>query len=316
MMKGLVVDSDKKFVLKENLIPPLPEQGEVLVKVNSSSINPYDAESAAGRFDAYFAEYGVDKEVQSGLEFSGIVESDGRRFNRGDVVFGYVNMITGWKSHAEYIAINEDYMALIPNNITFSQAAAIPLGALTTLVALEDLGQLKPDMKLLINGAAGGLGIQGIQIAKLLGAHVTAIAGSDQAEYLRSYGADEVYDYNQMSINPADPSFEDSFIESFDVILDLTNMQKLNDMKKLLTAKGIFIPAEPTPENGSETEDAQVGYLMVMHGDYDKLSRIANWLAEGKLKAVVDKEFHFSDYLKALSRLQQKGRRGRIVMSW
>jgi len=221
-------------------------------------------------------------------------------------------MITGWKSHAEFISISEDAIALMPNNLTFPQAAAIPLGALTTLVALQDLGQLKTGMRLLINGAAGGLGLQGIQIAKLLGAHVSAIAGASQAEYLQSLGADIVYDYNEVSIH----DLKDSCSERFDVILDLTNKQTLEDMKKLLTPNGIFIPAEPNAENGGESEDAQVGYLMVMQGDYEKLSQISNWVAEGKLKSIIDKEFKFSDYVNALSRLQKKGRRGRIVMSW
>lgn len=307
-MKGLVVDSNKKFVLREDLARPIPVENEVMVKVKSASLNPFDAESAEGRFDAYFSEYGVDKEVQSGLEFSGIVESDGEKFNRGDKVFGYVNMITGWKSHAEYLAVDENYMALMPNNITFAQAAAIPLGALTTLVALQDLGHIKAGMKLLINGAAGGLGMQGIQIGKLLGADVTAIAGNSQAKYLQSYGADKAYDYNHVSIN--------ALTDTFDVILDLTNAQKLEDMKKLLLPNGIFIPAEPNQENGGESEDPQVGHLMVMHGDFEKLTLIANWVSEGKLKSVVDKEFNFSEYLQALSRLQEKGRRGRIIMSW
>ena len=307
-MKGLTVNSDKKFVLKNNLTCPVAQQDQVLVKVKSASINPFDAESAEGRFDAYFAEYEVNKEVQSGLEFSGIVESDGQKFKCGDKVFGYVNMITGCKSHAEYIAINESQMALMPNNLSFSQAAAIPLGSLSTLVALQDLGHLNAGMTVLINGAAGGLGIQGIQIAKLLGAHVTAIAGSSQAEFLRSYGADTVYDYNHVSINDVS--------DTFDVILDLTNKQKLEDMKRILTPNGTFIPAEPTQENGGELQDPQVGYLMVMEGDFEKLSRIASWVSEGKLKAVIDKEFHFTNYLQAFSRLQQKGRRGRIILNW
>ena len=307
-MKGLVVDNHKNFVLKENLTLPIPELDEVLVKVHSASLNPYDAQSAQGRFDAYFTEYGVDKEVQSGLEFSGTVESDGTRFKKGDKVFGYVNMITGWKSHAQFIAISEDAIALMPQNLTFAQSASIPLGALTTLVALQDLGQLQKGMKVLINGAAGGLGLQGTQIAKLLGAHVSVIAGSSQTEYLQSFGADIVYDYNQVNI--------EDIADTFDVILDLTNQQNLEDMKKILTPHGVFIPAEPNAENGGESKDPQVGYLMVMQGDYEKLTRIANWVSERKLKAVIDKEFNFTDYLNAFSRLQKKGRRGRIVMSW
>ena len=308
VMKGLVVNSNKQFVLKENLIRPVAEQDEVLVKVKSASVNPFDAQSAEGRFDTYFAKYGVAKEVQSGLEFSGVIESDGQKFNRGDKVFGYVNMITGWKSHAEYIAIPENQIALMPKNVSFSQAASLPLGSLTTLVALTDLGQLNAGMTLLINGAAGGLGIQATQIAKVLGAHVTAIAGNSQTEFLQSYGADKIYDYNLISIH--------DISDTFDVILDLTNSLNLQDMKKRLTPNGIFIPAEPNQKNGGESEDKQVGYLMVMQGDFEKLIRIADWVSDGKLKPVIDKEFHFSDYLKALSRLQEKGRRGRIILNW
>ena len=307
-MKGLVVNSDKNIVLKGSLIRPTVGQGEVLVEVKSASVNPFDTESAEGRFDDYFAEYGVDKEVQTGLEFAGVIIGDGQIFKKGDSVFGYVHMITGWKSHAEFIAIDENYLALMPDNLSYAQAAAIPLGALTALVALQDLGHLKAGMKLLINGAAGGLGIQSIQIGKILGAHVTAIAGSQQQEYLHSYGADQVYDYNQTKIS--------DIADAFDVILDLTNVQKLEDMKALLTSTGIFIPAEANDENGGLLEDPQVGFLMVAHGNSTQLTQIANWVSEGKLKAVIDREFSFVDYQQAIQRVKEKGRRGRIIMSW
>ena len=307
-MKGLVVNNKNNIVLKDSLIDPVAGQGEVLIEVKSASVNPFDVESTEGRFDDYFAEYGVDKEVQTGLEFSGIVKSDGQIFRKGDNVFGYVHMITGWKSHAEYIAIDENYLALMPGKLSYSQAASIPLGALTTLVALQDLGHLKAGMKLLINGASGGLGIQGIQIGKILGAHVSAIAGSEQEAFLFSYGADQVYDYNQTKIG--------DIADTFDVILDLTNVQKLENMKRLLTPTGIFIPSEPNDENGGLLEDPQVAYLMVAHGDVTKLTQIANWVSEGKLKAVIDSEFSFADYQQAIARVKEKGRRGRIIMSW
>jgi len=307
-MKGLIVNRHKKFVLKDGLLKPAVAKGEVLVEVKSASVNPFDAESAEGRFDPYFSEYGVDNEVQTGLEFAGIIKSDGQIFKKGDQVFGYVHMITGWKSHAEYIAIDENYLAVMPDALSYAHAAAIPLGALTALVALHDLGHLKAGMKLLINGAAGGLGIQGIQIGKILGAHVTAIAGSQQEAYLHSYGADQVYDYNQTTIS--------DIADTFDVIFDLTNVQKLEDMKALLTPTGVFIPAEATDENGGLLEDPQAGYLLVAHGDSTKLKQIATWVSEGKLKAVLDREFRFSEYQQAIARLKEKGRRGRIIMSW
>jgi len=87
-------------------------------------------------------------------------------------------------------------------------------------------------------------------------------------------------------------------------------------MKKLLTPNGVFISAEPNQENGGESEDSQAGYLMVMEGNFEKLTPIENWIAVGELKTVIDKEFNFSDYLIAFSRLQENGRRGRIAMNW
>lgn len=93
-------------------------------------------------------------------------------------------------------------------------------------------------------------------------------------------------------------------------------MQKLEHIKPLLTPTGIFIPGEPNDENGGLLEDPQVAYLMVAHGDLTKLTQIANWVSEGRLKAVIDSEFNFADYQQAIARVKVKGRRGRIIMSW
>lgn len=117
-MKGLVIE------VKDG--PKKPEQNEVLVEIKSASVNPFDPETVEGRFDTYYKEYNVDKEVLTGLEFSGIIVEDGEQFKKGDKVFGYVDMITGWKTHAEYIAINEGYIALMPDNLSFTQAASVP----------------------------------------------------------------------------------------------------------------------------------------------------------------------------------------------
>jgi len=307
-MKGLVVNQDQSVSLKTGLELPRAQEGEVMVRVHSASVNPFDRESAEGRFDPYFKEYGVDKQVQTGLEFSGTVQKDGKRFKQGDAVFGYVHMITGWKTHAEYIAINEDYLALKPENSSFVEAAAIPLGALTTLVAIQEVGQLKSGMKLLINGAAGGLGVHGIQVGKILGAEVTAVATTERFEYLQSLGADHLIDYSQQKVT--------DISECFDVILDLTNSLNLNEVKPLLTENGKFIPAEPNDENGGNLESKNVGYLMVTNGDFHQLTQIAQWMSEGKLKAIVDSEYNFTKHQQAFDRVQTKGRKGRVVMSW
>ena len=307
-MKGLVVNKDKSISLKNGLNSPVVKPGQVLVEVKSASVNPFDVQSAAGRFDEYFKQYFVSHEVQSGLEFSGVVVQDGLHFKRGDKVFGYVHMITGEKSHAQLISIEEDYIAVMPDNLSYSEAASMPLGALTTLVALQDIGKLNKNDRLLINGASGGLGIQAIQIAKILGAHVTAIAGVGQQDYLQSYGADVIYDYNLINMTDLN--------ETFDVILDLTNLRTLQEMKALLVPEGTFIPGEPNEENGGKFDDPQFGYLMVEHGDRRRLSQIANWVTQAKLRAVVDSEFNFDEHKAAFKRVTEKGRQGRVVMSW
>jgi NADPH:quinone reductase-like Zn-dependent oxidoreductase len=99
------------------------------------------------------------------------------------------------------------------------------------------------------------------------------------------------------------------------LISKILRCRLLQYLKKHLTANGIFIPAEPNQENGGESADPQFGFLMVMEGDFEKLTRIANWVSVRKLKVVIDKEFNFSDYLQAFTRLQEKGRRGRIILN-
>lgn len=309
-MKGLAITANtngKTLSLREGLIKPTPEKGEVLVKIHSASVNPFDQETVDGRFDEYYAEYNVNKEVLSGLEFSGTIVGNGDKFKDGDAVFGYVDMIVGWKTHAEYIAINEDYIALKPDNIDFVQAASLPLGSLTTLVAFE-IANISEGNNVLINGAAGGLGVQGIQVAKALGANVYAISGSGQEAFLKSLGADQVYDYNKIDLA--------SLQSKFDIILDLTNKRTFDEIKHLLTETGKFVPAEPNDQNGGTLDSPNVGYLMVSHGDGQKLSRIAEWIKEEKVIPVVDKVYSFHDHKAAFERTAYKGKIGRIVMNW
>lgn len=114
---------------------------------------------------------------------------------------------------------------------------------------------------------------------------------------MQLYGEDIGHDYTQIGLN--------ELSDAFDAILDLTNVQNLKNMKKLLTLSGIFIPAEANQDNGSELEDAQVGYLRVMQGDFAKITRIASWISAGRLKPVIDKKFDVPEYLQAVSRLQE-----------
>nr|WP_197472400.1 MULTISPECIES: NAD(P)-dependent alcohol dehydrogenase [unclassified Oleiphilus] len=269
-MKALVVEN-KSISLKEGLRLPKTKGNELLVKVVCASVNQLDAENIQGKYDFLLKILGSNYPVKTGIEFSGIVVEGCGKFKQGNKVFGYVNLMKGVKAHQEYISVSEDYIALIPDGLSFEQSAALPLGALTSLVALRDIGGLTQGSRVLINGASGGLGVYAIQLAKIFGASVTAIAGAEQETFLNSLGADKVINYHEQPI--------ESLTETFDVLLDLSNQKLFKEIKHLLKAKGRFIPAEPNKHLlnivASFFTAKKTNYLMVDRGDHEQLTQIS-----------------------------------------
>jgi len=310
-MKGLVIE-DRQICLKEELDLPMPRKKEVLVKVHCSSVTPFDVAMVEGKYDLYFKLYGFRSAIKTGLEFSGVVEQSGEIFKEGEKVFGYVDLMRGFKSHGEYIAIREDFMARIPNRISFEEAASLPLGALTSYIALSELGEVAEGHRLLIIGAAGGLGVYAVQLGQLFGAHITAIAGPGQTNFLHSMGAETIIDYAQTDLKELE--------ETFDLVLDLTAHYRFSTIKPFLNPKGRFIPADPLKSSMdfalSLFSAKKAMYMMVDKGDYEKLTRIAEWVQNQQLLPVVDTTFELSDYRKAFERAQEKGRQGRVVLCW
>ncbi len=249
-MKGLVA-GDGRFMLTEDLEVPDMKPGHALVKVVYASVNPTDLDIMKGKYDLWLKLLGYRHPVKSGLEFSGVVETGSERFKKGDRVFGYVDFMNGPKSHQEYLAVNEDYMARMPSNLSFEQAAAIPLGA------------------------------------------------------------DQVIDYRQTNIQ--------TLAEEFDLIFDLTTDLRFKHIKHLLSKNGRFIPADPMKNAVDFLNNAvcskKTKYLFVQYGNYEKLTRIAGWVEEGRLIAQIDSQFSFSDFDTAFDRISEKGRRGRVVLS-
>lgn len=309
-MKGLVL-KNKKVSLQNNLEIPTPKKGEVLVKVKYASINSYDLESIEGQA-AFIKMLGGAKTypVMTGIEFSGVVESSGEKFKKGDQVFGYPDLAKGQKSHQEYLTINEDYIALKPENIDFETTAGLPLGALTTLIGLEDVGKIKKGSKVLINGAAGGLGVYAVQIAKAIGADVTAIVGPGQDEFIKNLGADRSYNYKEQKLEETK--------DTFDILFDLTTKVKFGNIKHLLTPNGIFIPPNPFSHPfaiiGNLFSKKKVGYLLVARGNYTKLTQIAKWVENKELIPIIDNTYEFEDYQKGFDRTLEPGKKGRIIL--
>lgn len=309
-MKGLTV-KDQQLILKSDLTKPEPRKGEVLVRVISSSVNQIDQEFAQGKYDWLLKLSGGNHLVKTGIEFSGVIAEDDQGFSKGDHVFGYVHLTKGIKAHQEYLAINANYLAKMPKNISFDEAASLPLGSLTSFVALTELGGVRKGTNLLIIGATGGLGVYVVQLANLFGATVTAVAGDNQEEFLKSIGATNVINYKETPL--------DKIKEQFDVVLDLSNKKLFKEIKSLLKENGKFIPAEPNKHFFdlflSLFKTMKTKCLYVDRGDKSKLEKITKWIEKGELKPFVDSVYSLENYQQAFDRLSAKGRQGRIVLN-
>ncbi|MEO8228774.1 MAG: NAD(P)-dependent alcohol dehydrogenase [Chloroflexota bacterium] len=207
---------------------------EVLVGVRAAGVNPADWAIMSGL--PYIARpvYGLLKPKVSvrGTDVSGVVEAIGAsvtRFQVGDEVYGSSN-----GSYAEYAAAPEDTLALKPANLTFEQAAAVPMAGLVALQAVRDHGKVRAGQKVLINGASGGIGTFAVQIAKSLGAEVTGVASTRNLDLVRSIGADDVIDYTRVDFTRSG--------QQYDFILDNVANHSLSDLRRALTPTGTLVP--------------------------------------------------------------------------
>ncbi|HYH62251.1 MAG TPA: NAD(P)-dependent alcohol dehydrogenase [Solirubrobacterales bacterium] len=223
----------KGLELREIERPSIGEH-EVLVRVRAAGVNP--ADWAVMRGLPYIARpvYGLrrPKIGVRGTDVAGHVAAVGSavtRFKPGDEVFG---ASTG--SYAEYAAASEDELALKPTNLTFEQAATVPMAGLVALQAIRDHGKASAGQTVLINGASGGIGTFAVQIAKALGAEVTAVASTRNLELVRSVGADLVIDYTKEDFTRSG--------KRYDVILDNVSNHPLSRLRHSLTARGVLIP--------------------------------------------------------------------------
>src|SRR5882672_4692079 len=213
---------------------PTPDDNQLLVKVHAAAVNPLDWHFVRGTPYVMRLQAGLRKPkvIQLGVDFAGTVEAVGRsvtRFKPGDDVFGGR---TG--AFAEYLCVREDRAVVSkPANLTFEQAAAVPIAAVTALQGLRDKGKVQPGQKVLINGASGGVGTFAVQIAKSFGADVTGVCSAKNVDLVRSLGADRVIDYTK-----------DDFTRSgqrYDLILDNVANRSLSECRRMLTPNGIYV---------------------------------------------------------------------------
>ncbi|MEL6348737.1 MAG: NADP-dependent oxidoreductase [Myxococcota bacterium] len=310
-MRGLVfVPNDPDRVhLRGGLPMPTVKPGEILVQVAFATVNAHEFDTAQlllTRILLFLR--GMRSPVRTGLEFSGVVVSDGETFHRGDRVMGYVDLVGGERPHAEYVAIPEAYLAAVPTEISLAASATLPMSGLTALEALREVSAIQPGQTVLILGASGGVGVLAVQVAKRLGATVTAVASAAHHDRLQALGATHTVDYRQVPIS--------EMSGTFDAILDFSSTKRLREVKHLLASGGGFVPADPVQNISDVLLRSQARYLFVDKGNTQRLNELASWVDEGRLTPVIDRQFALNEWKQAVHRSHERGRMGRVVLSF
>jgi NADPH:quinone reductase-like Zn-dependent oxidoreductase len=308
-------------VLKlEEVQKPVPQDDEVLVKVLAAS-------AAAGdwrllRADPFLIRFmsGLRKPKYKilGAAVAGRVEAVGAnvtQFQPGDAVVGDLSEC-GFGAFAEYVAASEQAFALKPTNLTFEQAAAVPVSAVTALQGLRDHGQIQPGQKVLINGASGGVGTFAVQIAKAFGAEVTAVCSTGKLELARSIGADQVIDYTQEDFTQTG--------ERYDLILAANSYQPLSAYQRALCPQGIYVMTGGATAQmfeamllgpwRSKKGGQKLGNLLAKPNQKD-LMFMKELLEAGKVTPVIDRCFPLRGVADAIRYLEAGHAKGKVVIT-
>jgi NADPH:quinone reductase-like Zn-dependent oxidoreductase len=300
---------------------PAPKDDEVLVKVRAASVNPVDWRLMRGvppllRILFRVPRPTITQPRRLGSDMAGQVEAIGRnvtQFRPGDEVFGVCS-----GAFAEYACASETKLAMKPDNVTYEQAASVPVAALTALQGLRDKGKIQPGQKVLINGAAGGVGTFAVQIAKWFGAEVTAVCSTRNLELARSLGADRVVDYTQEDFTKGG--------QRYDLILDNVGNHSLSACRHVLNPKGTCVIAGAPKKVGMFLARAIAGPVLSRFVSQNfitfmaKLSKedlaiMHNLMKAGKVTPVIDRRYSLSELPEALRYLEEGHARGKVVIA-
>ncbi|MGH8265209.1 MAG: NAD(P)-dependent alcohol dehydrogenase [Steroidobacterales bacterium] len=305
----------------EDVEKPTPKDNEILVKVHAASVNPLDWHYLRGRPYIMRAEAGIGtpKVARLGVDFAGTVEAIGKnvtRFKPGDEIFGPKRGAFG-----EYVSVPDDRaLVLKPANLTFEQAAAVPVAAVTALQALRDQGQVKAGQKVLINGASGGVGTFAVQIAKSLGAEVTGVCSTKNLPMVQALGADHIIDYKVEDYTQG--------TQRYDVIIDNVGNHSFLENRHVMTPEGSFVMVGG-PNDGKFLGALWGPIKMWMLSPFVKqkfsffladlnqkdLDLLHDMLASGKLKPVIDRSYKLSEVPAAIAYLEEGHARGKVVIA-
>ena len=297
-------------LVKKEIDKPSIRENEVLIQTKAISINPVDYK-VRGSNEVLTLVYGEQRPAICGWDISGVVIEKGPKvtqFEIGDRVFGMVNFPGAGNAYAEFVAAPEEHLAKIPENISFDQAAATTLAALTALQVLKN--QVKKDDRVLIHAGSGGVGHFAIQIAKSLGAYVITTTSAKNKAFVMSLGADEHIDYRKHA-------FQD-VVSDVDFVFDMFNGDILLNSVKAVK-KGGTVFSIPTPIFSDEVmelaqeRNATVSFLMVQSNGED-MNKLQEMLANGSIIPHISKTFSFEELGQAHAQLESGRTVGKVVV--
>ena len=304
--------SDLPALRQVELPVPQVTDGVVLVRVSYAGLSNFDLETSRGKRNGALARSLKKEAVVSGIEMAGTVESDGKTVKRGDRVVGYTNIIRGPFFHADYVAIPENKLARIPENMTLQGAASLIGGALTSIAALERIADVKAEQQVLITGATGSVGITAVQLASHLGAQVCGVCHSSQTDFLLQQGVTTACAYDRNELPPS--------ANQFDVVFDTAPSLCFLACTNYLKQQGTYITTMPHLDVlgfvSSLFSRRKWGYLMEADTDAKRMSRLLGLMETGAFGAVIDSIYPLAQANEAFQRQLKPGKQGKILIDF
>jgi NADPH:quinone reductase-like Zn-dependent oxidoreductase len=326
-MKAIVYQGygSPQILRYQELEKPTPGDNEALIKVRAASLNPLDWKLMKGGpfIVRILLRLGKPKSKRPGVDVAGQVEAVGRnvtQFKPGDEVFG-----TCQGAFAEYATSASVFgmksaLVIKPENVTFEQAASAPVAALTALQGLRDKGRIQAGQRVLINGAAGGVGTFAVQMARLFGANVTGVCSTRNVDLVRSIGADRVIDYTQEDFTKGG--------QRYDLFLDCVGNHSLSACRRVLNLKGILVMVG-APDDGRvlgliarliralvwSRFVSQKMVFFIAKMNKEDLTIVGELIATGKVRPVIDKRYNLSEATKAFRYMEEGHARGKVIIT-
>jgi NADPH:quinone reductase-like Zn-dependent oxidoreductase len=284
---------------------PTPGANEVLVRIVAASVNPVDYKTREGRLPAIKRE---DLPITLGRDLSGVVEAcgeDAGHVMKGDAVFAFIGRDRG--AYAQYVLVRNTELAPKPDNLSHVEAAAVPLAALTAWQGLIDYGDLLPRERVLIHGAAGGVGHFAVQIAKAKGAWVAATCSKEDMDFVQKLGADQVIDYKNQK-------FEDE-VKDIDLVFDLVGGETQERSFAVLKNGGALISTLQEPDQmKARKKNLRASHYMA-EPDFGELAEIGGLLLSGKIKPHIAAIFPLKEAARAENLLDKGHVQGKVVLT-